>query len=202
MDILTKGGILMIPILCCSVLVFAIFFERIIRYTIYRKREKDIEKKVTKLVSQDRSAEALSVSRKNRSPVGRVLEKAIAVKDLNPDILETVITNAAQNEVRELSSHLQALATIGNIAPLLGLLGTIIGMIKAFMVIQQTGGKVNATVLAGGIWEALLTTALGLAVALPAVVMHSYLINRVNRHEARIQNSTVLFLKTLAKKEA
>ena len=134
--------------------------------------------------------------------MGRVLEKAISAKDLENEVLESVIVNATQNEVRDLSSYLQALATVGNIAPLLGLLGTIIGMIKAFMVIQQMGGKVNAAVLAGGIWEAMLTTALGLVVALPTMVAHSYLVAKVDKYEARLQNGSILFLKAIAKKVA
>jgi biopolymer transport protein ExbB len=89
------------------------------------------------------------------------------------------------------------LATIGSIAPLLGLLGTVLGMIKAFMVIQQMGGKVNAAVLAGGIWEAMLTTALGLTVALPTMVAHSYLAARVDKYEAQLQDGTVSFIKAI-----
>jgi biopolymer transport protein ExbB len=92
---------------------------------------------------------------------------------------------------------MQLLATLGNIAPLLGLLGTVIGMIKAFMVIQEMGGKVNASVLAGGIWEAMLTTAVGLAVALPAMLAHGYLSAQVDRYEARLQQGAVTFLKSL-----
>ncbi len=82
---------------------------------------------------------------------------------------------------------------------MLGLLGTVIGMIKAFMVIQQMGGKVNAAVLAGGIWEAMLTTALGLAVALPTMVAHSYLVSRVDNYEAQLQDGMVTFIKTAIK---
>ena len=82
--------------------------------------------------------------------------------------------HATDEQVRDLSRYLQALATIGNIAPLLGLLGTVIGMIKAFMVIQEMGGKVNAAVLAGGIWEAMTTTAAGLTVAIPALLFYNY----------------------------
>ena len=111
--------------------------------------------------------------------------------------METVLVHATDEEVRGLSRYLQALATIGNIAPLLGLLGTVLGMIKAFMVIQQMGGKVNAAVLAGGIWEAMLTTALGLAVALPTIVAHSYLVARVDKYEAQLQDGTVSFIKAL-----
>lgn len=202
LDMLSKGGVLVIPILFCSVLVLAIFFERIIRYAVNRSRGKDIEQKVAQLMSQGQVEDAVEVSRQSRSPMGRVLEKAIDAKDLDNDVLESVIVAATDNEVRDLSSYLQTLATIGNIAPLLGLLGTIMGMIKAFMVIQQMGGKVNAAVLAGGIWEAMLTTALGLAVALPTMVAHSYLVAKVDKYEARLQNGSILFLKAIAKKVA
>ena len=113
------------------------------------------------------------------------------------ETLETVIVHATDEQVRGLSKYLQALATIGNIAPLLGLLGTVIGMIKAFMVIQEMGGKVNAAVLAGGIWEAMLTTALGLSVALPTIIAHSYLVSLVGNHEARLQSGAVTFMKAI-----
>ena len=200
LEILSKGGILVIPILFCSVLVLAIFFERIIRYAINRSRGKDIEVKVSKLLEKGDVDEALKVSAQSNSPMGRVLHKAIDAKHLKNHVLESVIVNATETEVRDLSSYVQTLATIGNIAPLLGLLGTIMGMIKAFMVIQQMGGKVNAAVLAGGIWEAMLTTALGLAVALPTMAAHSYLVAKVDKYEARLQNGSILFLKSIAKK--
>ncbi len=200
-DMLSKGGILVVPILFCSVLVMAIFFERIIRYAFNRSRGKDLEQKVTSLLVSGDNAKAQEIARQSRSPIGRVLEKAIGAKDMEKDVLESVIVNATHSEVRDLSSYLQTLATIANIAPLLGLLGTIIGMIKAFMVIQQMGGRVNAAVLAGGIWEAMLTTALGLAVALPTMVAHSYLTARVDNYEARLQSGSILFLKAIAKKD-
>jgi len=130
--------------------------------------------------------------------MGRVLTQAIEVKNGGRQTLETVIINAIEREVQNLSSYIQTLATIGNIAPLLGLLGTVVGMIKAFMVIQQMGGKVNAAVLAGGIWEAMLTTAIGLAVALPTMVAHSYLVARVDKYEARLQNGAVTFIKAIS----
>ncbi len=201
LEILSKGGILVIPILFCSVLVLAIFFERIIRYAINRSRGKDIEAKVSKLLKNNDVDKALKIAKESNSPMGRVLAKAIKAKDLENNVLESVIVNATETEVSDLSSYIQALATIGNIAPLLGLLGTIMGMIKAFMVIQQMGGKVNAAVLAGGIWEAMLTTALGLAVALPTMAAHSYLVAKVDKYEARLQNGSVLFLKSIAKKK-
>jgi biopolymer transport protein ExbB len=129
--------------------------------------------------------------------MGRILGQAIEVLDQDRETLETVVVHSTDEEVRELSRYVQVLATIGNIAPLLGLLGTVLGMIKAFMVIQQMGGKVNAAVLAGGIWEAMLTTALGLTVALPTMVAHSYLVARVDKYEAQLQDGTVTFIKAI-----
>jgi biopolymer transport protein ExbB len=140
---------------------------------------------------------AYEIASQDPSPMGRILAQAMEVKNQDRETLEAVLVHATEGETRELSRYLQALATIGNITPLLGLLGTVVGMIKAFMVIQQMGGKVNAAVLAGGIWEAMLTTALGLAVALPTMVAHSYLSARVDRYEAQLQDGTVMFLKSI-----
>mgnify|MGYP001072124206 CR=1 FL=1 len=196
-DFFAKGGMIVIPILLCSVLALAIFLERIINFVRMRRKGSGLAEKIAYLLKQGRDKEALEVANAGDSPMGHVLAQAMEVKNHDRETIETVIVNATEQEVRELSTYLQTLATIGNIAPLLGLLGTVIGMIKAFMVIQQMGGKVNAAVLAGGIWEAMLTTALGLAVALPTIVAHSYLLAQVERYEARLQNGSVLFIKAL-----
>ena len=200
-DLFAKGGILVCPIIICSVLALAIFVERIISFARVRIRGYGLVKEVAQHVRNGKSAKALELARESKSPMGRVLVDAIEVADQNSETLETVIINSTGKEVRELSRYLQALATIGNIAPLLGLLGTVVGMIKAFMVIQQMGGKVNAAVLAGGIWEAMLTTALGLSVALPAMVAHSYLISRVDDYETQLQDGTVTFIKAMGKRK-
>jgi biopolymer transport protein ExbB len=199
-EFFAKGGILVIPILMCSVLAVAIFFERIIRFAKMRSRGEGLAEKVAVLLTKGNTNAALKTAEKSNSPMGRVLVQAIGAKDLDRDMLETVIVNATDEEGRNLSTYIQALATIGNIAPLLGLLGTVIGMIKAFVVIQQMGGKVNAAVLAGGIWEAMLTTAFGLTVALPTMVAHSYLVARIDKYEAGLQNGSVTFMKAITEK--
>jgi biopolymer transport protein ExbB len=196
-EFLSKGGILTGPILFCSVLALAIFLERLIRFARVRIRGFELVEKVAKYVREGHDDQALSLAKGSKSPMGRVLTHAMEVKDQDRETLETVIVHSTDEEVRELSRYLQALATIGSIAPLLGLLGTVLGMIKAFMVIQQMGGKVNAAVLAGGIWEAMLTTALGLAVALPTMVAHSYLVSRVDKYEAQLKDGSVTFIKAL-----
>ncbi len=202
-EFLSKGGVIVIPILLCSVLAMAIFFERVIRFARMQSRGADLAAKVAELLAKGGSEDkALKFADESNSPMGRVLIQAIKAKDMDREMLETVIISSTDEEVRDLSSYVQALATIGNITPILGLLGTVIGMIKAFMVIQQMGGKVNAAVLAGGIWEAMLTTALGLSVALPTMVAYSYLVARIDKYEARLQNGSVIFMKAITENKA
>ena len=196
-EFLSKGGVLVIPILLCSVLALAIFAERLIHYARLRSRGAGLTERVVALIRQGKDQAAYETAVNSQSPMGQVLAQAMGVKNQDRHVIESVIAHATDTEVRKLSSYTQALATIGNIAPLLGLLGTVIGMIKAFMVIQQMGGKVNAAVLAGGIWEAMLTTALGLAVALPTMVAYSYLIARIEKYEAKLQEGSVAFLKAI-----
>lgn len=198
-DFLAKGGILVVPIFLCSVVALAIFLERLIHFSRVRIRGFGLVKEVAGYVRDGEHARAIDLVGENKSPMARILAGALEVIDSDRETFETVVVHSTEEEVRELSRYLQVLATIGSIAPLLGLLGTVIGMIKAFMVIQQMGGKVNAAVLAGGIWEAMLTTALGLAVALPTMVAHSYLVSRVDRYEAQLQDGMVTFIKTAIK---
>ena len=200
-EFLSKGGVLVIPILLCSVLALAIFVERLIHFARLRSRGAGLADKVVALINTGKDQAAHDTAVKSQSPMGQVLAQAMGVKNQDREIIESVIAHATDTEVRKLSSYTQALATIGNIAPLLGLLGTVIGMIKAFMVIQQMGGKVNAAVLAGGIWEAMLTTALGLAVALPTMVAHSYVLSRIEKYEAKLQEGSVAFLKAITAKQ-
>jgi biopolymer transport protein ExbB len=195
-----KGGIAMYPILLCSVVGLAIFVERMIRFSSMKSRGKGLAEKFSAMLVRGETEKATKLAEESRSPMGRVLVQAMEERDQEREILETVVVNAIDEEVRNLSAYTQALATIGNIAPLLGLLGTVMGMIKAFMVIQEMGGKVNAAVLAGGIWEAMLTTAFGLAVALPVMVAHSYLMGRIDVYEAKLQSGAVTFMKSIAKK--
>lgn len=199
-EFLSKGGVLVVPILLCSVLALAIFFERLIRFAGMRSRGTGIAEKVAGLLIDGSDQEALKNAEESNSPMGRIMAQAMEVKNGDREMLETVIVNATDEEVRNLSTYIQTLATIGNIAPLLGLLGTVIGMIKAFMVIQEMGGKVNAAVLAGGIWEVMLTTALGLSVALPTMVAHSYLTARIDKYEAGFLNGVVTFMKAITVK--
>jgi biopolymer transport protein ExbB len=195
--LLLKGGVLVGPILFCSVVALAIFVERLIHFGRLKIREDAVTVDLVALIRKGDYDKALAMAGMSVTPLGRILTHAMEVIEQDRETVETVIAHSMEEEIRNSSRYLQALATIGNIAPLLGLLGTVLGMIKAFMVIQEMGGKVNAAVLAGGIWEAMLTTALGLCVALPVMVGHSYLQSRVDKHEAQLQHGTVEFIKSV-----
>jgi Biopolymer transport proteins len=111
--------------------------------------------------------------------------------------LEKTVSHVGAREIRVLERFLPTLFLISNVAPLLGLFGTVTGMIKAFQAIQHLGGKVNASVLAGGIWEAMLTTALGLGVAIPAMVLHNFLQGKVHQAVADLKEEAGLLLDAL-----
>jgi biopolymer transport protein ExbB len=200
-EFLAKGGILVGPILLCSMVALAIFLERLVRFSQLKITGDGLVEKLSGHIRRGEDDQAIELAQVSDTPMGRVLQQGIEMREADLDTLETVLVHAAEEESRGFSRYLQTLATIGSITPLLGLLGTVLGMIKAFMVIQQMGGKVNASVLAGGIWEAMLTTALGLAVALPTMVAHSYLCSRVDKYEAQIQDGAVSLIKALSEKK-
>jgi biopolymer transport protein ExbB len=195
-----KGGPVMWPILFLSVLMLAIVAERLFRYTRVRLGSEDLPERVANALVAERKKDALAAIEDDRGIFGPILAAASEVKVDDRETLETVIIDAQQAVVGDLDRYLATLAAIGNLAPVLGLLGTVTGMIKAFMVIQETGGKVNAAVLAGGIWEAMLTTAFGLIVAVPTILAHSYLVMRVDRIHNVLQTRAVNFIKALSAK--
>ena len=194
---LAKGGILVIPILFCSVIAITIVLERLYRFRKLRIKNPDLIARVKRALNEKGVDEALFVAENSKNPLGRVLKEGIKRYRAGKEPMERAMAFAAEREIRELERYLPALSTVGNIAPLLGLLGTVTGMIKAFMVIERLGGRVNASVLAGGIWEAMLTTALGLSVAIPTIVAHNYLVSKLRNFTAVLQERLNEFLEIL-----
>ncbi len=195
--LLAKGGLLLIPIFACSVVGLAIFLERLIR--LYQTRLKDplLPEQIYAAVVRGDLEKAQALAAKEESSTARVLREGLSVCCADRETLETVLSHAIEREVRRLCRYFGSLALIGNVTPLLGLLGTVIGMIKAFMAIERLGGKVNAAVLAGGIWEAMLTTAVGLSVAIPVIMAYSYLNGRVDQRQAEMEEAAITLLKAV-----
>jgi biopolymer transport protein ExbB len=170
----------MYPILLCSVLALAIFFERV--WTMFRLGRGTIAmvREVEGLVRKNRIDEAVIVCQRAGTPLARILVSALRSAGRPRDQIKTIVEEVGGREAAPLERYLGLLGTIATISPLLGLLGTVLGMIEAFTVIAVQGGGTPAT-LGGGISKALITTAAGLTVAIPTILLHKYLTSRVDR---------------------
>jgi len=180
LEIFQKGGPLMYPILLCSVLALAIFFERI--WTLFRLGRGTIPmvREVESLIRKNRIEEAVIVCQRTGTPLARILVSALRGAGRPREQIKTIVEEVGGREAAPLERYLGLLGTIATISPLLGLLGTVLGMIEAFTVISAQGGGTPAT-LGGGISKALITTAAGLTVAIPTILLHKYLTSRVDR---------------------
>ncbi|MBQ0748406.1 MAG: MotA/TolQ/ExbB proton channel family protein [Marinobacter sp.] len=178
-ELLKAGGILMVPIVACSILALAIILERFwtLRASRVAPRQtiNELWRWIKKKELNGRKLKALQGS----SPLGRVLAGGLMNAKHGREIMKESIEHEASQVIHELERFLNPLGTVATITPLLGLLGTVIGMIKVFAEIQLAGVG-NAGNLAGGISEALITTAAGLSVAIPALICHRYFIRRVD----------------------
>ncbi len=175
-----RGGYLMIPIVVCGALTLAVIIERLISL---RKSEIDAEKFVGEIeekIKKRKIRNAIEMCEATPGPVARLVYKALIKSDRPPDVIKETIEDEANQMIPYLEKYLGVLATIATVAPLLGLLGTVTGLIKAFMVIEAKAGLVNPGDLARGIWEALITTVGGLVVSIPAYLGYNYLVSRVN----------------------
>ena len=187
-EIINKAGVCGYLIIVCSIFSFAFIVERFIVFRKVRLKDPEILLRIVEALKNGKINDMIPELAQSKSPVVKVVYE-IVTKHMpdegccmrSREAIEKTINYVGEREVRELEKHLSGLLTIGQLSPLLGLLGTVLGMIKAFMVIQQYGGKVNAQVLAGGIWEAMLTTAMGLAVAIPTMLAYSFFTSRLNR---------------------
>jgi len=125
----------------------------------------------------------------------RIMLEALNVETSDRETVEMVLIHGVGREINVLSKTLNTLAVLASVLPLLGLLGTVIGMIKAFSVVESMGGSVNASVLAGGIWEAMLTTAFGLLAAIPLLFFHNHLDGKLQNIQANLEEVAISFMK-------
>ncbi|MDP4917034.1 MAG: MotA/TolQ/ExbB proton channel family protein [Haliea sp.] len=196
LELITAGGWLMVLILLCSILALAICIERL--YTLNAKKISPPHLLAT-VWKQLKAGELDTVrlrSLRQSSPLGRILAAGLANTNHGRDVMKESIQDAASHVVHELERYLNTLGTIAAVAPLLGLLGTVVGMIKVFAQIMAQGTG-NASALAGGISEALITTAAGLAVAIPALVMHRYFVGRIDVIVVGLEQETIKLMDAL-----
>jgi biopolymer transport protein ExbB len=176
-DVIVKGGVMMIPILLCSVFALAIVIEKLLTLRESKIIPYETLRKIETFLREKDITGAASLCKKKSSVLTRILYTAILHKDKDRAEIKEIIEDAGRHEVPVLERYTNLLGTIANISPLLGLLGTVTGMIKVFAVIAFEGvGHPRA--LAGGISEALITTAAGLVVAIPALVFYNYFLTK------------------------
>ena len=167
-------------ILSCSVLALAVFAERVLFFHRASIRVGEFLRGLANLLQRHNYAEALHESAGTPGPVARVVHTAIIHHEASRQELKEIVQEAGQLEVPLLEAHLGLLATLAFVTPLIGLLGTVTGMIAAFTALATHSDLASSTEISRGIYQSLLTTAAGLAVSIPAFVAHSYLSARVN----------------------
>jgi biopolymer transport protein ExbB len=178
-SIVVKGGILMIPIFLCSVIAVVVVVERWLYLRKMSINARSFILQVKSLIMKNRITDAVVLSKKIASPVAKITKAGVERYNRPRQEIKEAIESAGKAEIYQLENNLGLLGTVAAIAPLLGFLGTVTGMIRAFIQVQNLGGNVDASVLAGGIWEALVTTAAGLAVGILCIVFYNYLQSKV-----------------------
>ena len=194
LEFFLKGGILMYPILLCSLIAVVVIIER---YLVLRRANTDAGQFMLKLRSVLQKNDvpgAISFCSKMEAPIANIMRKGLTKYGDGPERVREAIENAGKEEAFKLEHRLSLLASIAGIAPLLGFLGTVTGMIAAFRTIQELSGAANPSDLAGGIWEALITTAFGLIVGILAYGMYNYYVTRVNRTVFEMEGASEEFI--------
>jgi biopolymer transport protein ExbB len=196
-ELLTEGGILMIPLLILSIVAIFVIAERWRSLNNSRIEVDGFLRTVEGMLKDGDRQRALTYCDGIDKPLARILKAGIRRLGRSIRDIEDAISNAGKKEIYHLEKRMNWLATIAGVAPLIGFTGTVTGMIEAFMDIQSLQGNVNPSVLAGGIWEALITTATGLIVGIIAYGFYNFLLGKINRTVHELENASADFIDLL-----
>lgn len=180
LELMSAGGWLMFPILACSVIAMAVVMERLWALRRRRVMPPGLVAGIQEWHRQGQLTAERLVQVRDASPLGRILTAGLANRMYSREVMKGAIQDTGRQVVAELERYIDALGTLASVTPLLGLLGTVIGMIEVFGVIMDAGVG-NPGLLAGGISKALITTAAGLAVAIPTLMFHRYFNSKVDK---------------------
>ena len=181
---LMKGGVLMIAIFLCSIVAIVLFIERMITLSKAAKQTDELAKPLTDAIREGQYERALTLCDSHPGPLSELAKAALEHKTLARESLQEAVSDEGKRQFSALNRFIPSIGTIASISPMLGLLGTVTGMIQVFSSLADeyaAGAHANPGMLAGGIWEALLTTAAGLCVAIPAFLLHRYLESKLDR---------------------
>ncbi len=167
-------------ILAASAMAVVVFVERLLHYHRVQINSTEFLNGVKNVLKRENIVEAISICDATPGPISRLVKTAILNRERGREAVREALEEAGLQEVPRLEEKLNLLATIAQIAPLMGLLGTVLGFMKVFAAMQKEGPFAHMSAMSGGVWEALIATAAGLAVAIPCYVAYNYLVSRVN----------------------
>ncbi|OZC02855.1 MotA/TolQ/ExbB proton channel family protein [Rubricoccus marinus] len=197
LDLLWKGGWTMIPIAILSVLALFLFAERMLALNRAKGNPEKLTRTVADYVEAGDLSGAIGFCRAQDTPTARIVQRGLERVGRPIGEIKDAVEEAGRRETYELEKRMDLLASTAAIAPMLGFLGTVVGMIGAFQQLQRFEGLVNPALLAGGIWEALVTTAAGLAVGVAALFAYNFLVSRINRTINDLETASTDFLDIL-----
>ena len=197
LDVLVLGGWVMVPIALLSLLTIYLLIERLITIRQASSNPEAITDRVRDYVRNGDVEGAITYCEKKDVPITRILKQGLERLGRPISEIQDAVQAAGKHETYELEKRTNLLASIAGIAPMLGFFGTVLGMIRAFQEIQNLQGNVNPSVLAGGIWEALVTTAAGLLVGILALFSYNFLISRIRRLTNDMERSATDFIDLL-----
>ena len=197
-DFLIKGGSIMIPIGICSVVALGVFLERV--WSLQRRRiiPDGFVRRIEDLIGETRVKDALLLCQEAKNPMANVMAAALRNADRPRERVKEAVEESGKMEGALLERYIEVVGTCAAISPLLGLLGTVLGMIEVFQGVE-VGGLGDPAFFAAGIWKALITTAVGLAVAIPAYIFYKYLLGRVDRILVEMQERSLRLVDLLSR---
>lgn len=196
-ELLVHGGVMMWLLFLVGAAAAAVFIERLLHYHREHINSFDFINGVRTVLRRDNLVEAISICEATAGPVPRLVKSAILARELGRDRIREALTEAGLLEVPRLEEKLGLLATIAQTAPIIGLLGTVLGMIDVFQVLQTQGVAAPSAILAGGVWKALVCTGAGLAIAVPTYAGYNYLVSRVRSIVLDMEKASVEILHIL-----
>ncbi len=180
-SLMLKGGIVMIPLLVLSIVAIYIFIERYFAISRASGEEVNFMNNIRDFIHNGRIDSAKSLCRNNQSPIARMIAKGIVRIGRPLTDINAAIENVGKLEIAQLEKNIAVLATVAGAAPMLGFLGTVIGMVRAFYNMSMAGPNIDISLLAGGIYEAMITTITGLTVGIIAYICYNILVARIEK---------------------
>lgn len=201
LEIIKAGGWIMVPIIGCSVVALAIILERL--WTLQRRRvlPEDLTRQVWEWVSRNELNHKHILELQGGSPLGQILAAGLLNRHRDRQVMKESIEDTGRHVVHELERYLSLLSTIAAVSPLLGLLGTVTGMVKIFASLSASGAVGDPAALAGGISQALITTVGGLWVAIPCLVAYRYLRDRVDGLVVAMEKEAITLVEALHRRQ-